>query len=344
MSLLGWFHTSLAVVALIAGAFNLLRPKGMPLHRWGGRVFALSMVGLCASALAIYRFTGHFNTFHALAFASLATLAVGLFPVIFKRPRRYWLDMHYFAIGAAYAGLLAAFANELLARVPGLQSIVGHGPLTPALIAHIFQAGAVLGQFITLLGFALLLWRHDAVMAKLGRRPIAPAASHGCAGLSDILLLFGAIWLIGGAVAQFAPAAAPGVWQFLNTAGGIATLILAYRRRGAAGELRWLAAYYFLLVFGAMWLSLLGHFEPRDAMAFRATLTMFGLVALGIFLSGELVMTGLIATALMLAADRFGGDWFPLSVAVAGGGALLLAGWRVRPPRMRSMLAREVTP
>jgi uncharacterized membrane protein len=345
MGFIGWVHTIFAVTALIAGAFNLLRPKGTPSHRWGGRVFAVAMVGLCGSALAIYRFTGHFNTFHALAFASLSTLAVGLFPVIFKRPRRYWLDMHYFAIGAAYAGLLAAFANELLARVPGLQSIVGHGPLTPALIAHIFQAGAVLAQFITLLGFALLLWRHDAVMAKLGRRPPAPAASHGCAGLSDILLLFGAISLIGGTVAQFAPAAAPGVWQFLGTAGGIATLILAYRRRGAPGELRWLAAYYFLLVFGVVWLAMFGHFEPRDAMAFRATVPMFGLIALGIFLSGELAVAGLIASAAILAAYQFAGDWFALALAVSGDGALLFAGGRLRTrDRAPPLLAREATP
>jgi uncharacterized membrane protein len=262
MSLVGWVHTILAVVALVAGAFNLLRPKGTPSHRWGGRVFAVSMVGLCGTALAIYRFTGRFNTFHALAFASLLTLAVGLFPVIFKRPRRYWLDMHYFAIGAAYAGLLAAFANELLARVPGLQSIVGHGPLIPALIAHIFQAGAVLGQFITLLAFALLLWRHDAVMAKLGRRQVMPATSHGYAGLSDILLLFGAISLIGGVVAQFAPVASVGVWQFLAT---------------------------------------------------------------------------------ILAAYQFAGDWFALALAASGGGALLFAGWRLRPPPETPLLAREAT-
>ena len=189
MSLLGWFHTILAVTALISGAVNLLRRKGTPAHRWGGRVFALSMVGLNGTALAIYRFTGHFNTFHALAFASLATLAVGIYPVVFKRPRRYWLEMHYFAIGAAYAGLLAAFANELLARVPVLQEIFSHGPLTAERIARIFQVGGVLAQLISILGVALLLWRYDAVMAKLGRRPAASTPGNGCAGLSDIFLL-----------------------------------------------------------------------------------------------------------------------------------------------------------
>lgn len=333
MSFLGWIHTGLASLALIAGAVNLLRAKGTPSHRWGGRVFAVAMVGLCASALAIYRFTGHFNMFHALAFASLATLAVGVFPVIFKRPRRHWLDVHYFAIGSAYAGLLAALANELLARVPIFtHALFPVGPLTPALLGRVFQVSGVLGQFIAVLGFALLLWRHDATMAKLGRRPAAPTTSNGCAGLSDIMILFGAISLIGGAVAQFAPAAAPGVSQFLGTAGGIATLVLAYRRRGAPGELRWLAAYYFLLVFGIVWLSMLGHFEPRDAMAFRATVPMFGLVALGVFLSGDLVVAGLIAAGAMVAARQFADDWFPLALAVSGGGALLFAGWRLRPP------------
>jgi uncharacterized membrane protein len=347
MGLVGWIHTVLAVIALVAGAFNLLRAKGTPSHRWGGRVFAVTLVGLNISALTIYHFTGHFNTFHALTFASLSTLAVGLFPVIFKRPRRYWLDMHYFAIGTAYAGLVAAFANELLARVPLLQAIVGHGPLTPALIGRIFQVGGVLGQFITIIGIALLLWRYDAVMAKLGRRAIASVTGDGRAGLSDILLLFGAMALIGGCASQFARAAtAPGVWQFLGTAGGIATLILAYRRRRAPGELRWLAAYYFLILFSIVWIDMLGHFGPRDVIAFRATVPMFGLVALGIFLSGDLVIVGLIATAAMLAAYQFAGDWFALAVAASGGGALLFAGWRLRPiaPPQAASLARQATP
>jgi hypothetical protein len=307
-------------------------------------VFALSMVGLCASALASYRFTGHFNTFHALAFASLATLAAGIYPVIFKRPRRYWLEMHYFAIGAAYAGLLAAFANELLARVPLLQEIVGHGPLTPERTARIFQVGGVLAQLISILGVALLLWRYDAVMAKLGRRPAASATAHGCAGLSDILFLYGAIWLIGGVVSQFAPAAGPGVGQFFGTVGGIATLILAYRRRGVPGELRWLTAYYFLILFSIVWSSLFVHLAPTDAAAFRASVQLFGLVALGVFLSGEPVVAGLVATVVALAAYRFAGAWLPLSLAIGTGGALWFAGWRLRPPPEASLVAREAMP
>ncbi len=343
MGFLGWIHTVLASVALIAGAFNLLRAKGTPSHRWGGRVFVAAMIGLNVSALAIYHFTGHFNTFHVLALVSLATLAVGVFPVMFKRPRRYWLDVHYFAIGSAYAGLVAALANEILARVPAVgAAIVGAGPLTTALFARIFQVSGVLGQFVAVFAVALLLWRHDAAMAKLGRRPITRASRDGYAGLSDILLLFGALTIVGDAVVQFAPVAAPGAVQFLGTAGSIATLVLAYRRRGAPGELRWLAVYYFLILFGILWSSVFAHMAPRDAMAFRASVQLFGVVAIGIFLSGELVVAGLIGTAVLLAAYQFAGAWFAFWLAIGVGGTLLLAGWRLRSPRESSAMGQEV--
>jgi len=340
MSFIGWIHTILASIALISGAANLSMPKGTARHRWVGRVFGVSMVGLNVTALAIYHFTGHFGLFHGLAIASLATLAVGLYPVLFRRPRRYWLDMHYFAIGSAYAGLLAAFANEIVARVPFLTEAIFGGA---ASFARIFAVSAVLGQFIALLGMALLLWRYDGTTARLGRRalPAAPNA-HGCAGLGDVLLLYAGIALVGNLVTQSAPGAAAGVWQFLGTAGGIATLILAYRRRGAPGELRWLAAWYFLQVFAVLWLAMLGPVEPRAAAAFRASLPFFGLVALGLFLSAELVITGLIGSFLLLAAYQFAGEWFPMSVAMVAGGVLGFAGWRLRPARATALPVAQV--
>src|SRR6202012_1882061 len=131
----------------------------------------LAMLGLNVLALMIYRLTGHFGLFHALALLSLATLAVSVVPVLLRRPRRYWLELHYFAIGLTYAGLVAGFGNELLARVPFLHQIVFTGPLNAAALARIFQVGNVLSTAITVLAIALLAWRYRAVMAQLGRGP-----------------------------------------------------------------------------------------------------------------------------------------------------------------------------
>jgi uncharacterized membrane protein len=120
-SSLGAIHFTTAIVALAFGAIVLGAPKGTPLHRTIGAGFVAAMVILNVSSLAIYRLTGHFEPFHALALFSLATLARGVVPAL--RRRRGWLMAHYWSMAWSYLALLAAACSEIVVRVflrPGI--------------------------------------------------------------------------------------------------------------------------------------------------------------------------------------------------------------------------------
>lgn len=154
MSSLGWTHLVFALVALLAGAAVLLTRKGTRWHRTLGHVYATSMLGLNATALFIYHLTGRFNVFHALALVSLLSLALGLGPVLLRRPRTTWLERHARFISGSYVGLVAAAAAEVAARVP----IPGwrFGP-----------AVALAALAVTLVGVTLIRRRLPTTLARL---------------------------------------------------------------------------------------------------------------------------------------------------------------------------------
>jgi hypothetical protein len=86
------------------------------------------------SALAIYRLSGTFNVFHALALYSLFNITMALRPTL-TRPRPYqWLSIHYQWIAWSYAGLCAAAVTEFLLRVIGLSGWVSAALGTPPVI------------------------------------------------------------------------------------------------------------------------------------------------------------------------------------------------------------------
>jgi uncharacterized membrane protein len=114
-SSLGAVHFTAAIAALAFGAIVLGAAKGTPLHRTIGAGFVAAMVILNISSLAIYRLTGHFEPFHALALFSLATLARGVAPVLRRRPG--WLMAHYWSMAWSYLALLAAACSEIVVRL-----------------------------------------------------------------------------------------------------------------------------------------------------------------------------------------------------------------------------------
>lgn len=116
MNTLGWIHTSCAVVALLAGAAVLLRPKGTATHRRIGWLYVGSMLGLNATALLIYRLFGGFGPFHVAALLSLATVVGGMLPALRRRPG--WVTRHYWWMTYSYVGLLASAASEVVTRLP----------------------------------------------------------------------------------------------------------------------------------------------------------------------------------------------------------------------------------
>ncbi len=161
MSSLGWTHLVFALVALAAGAAVLLTDKGTRLHRTLGHVYATSMISLNITALFIYRLTGRFNVFHALALVSLLGLALGLGAVLLRRPRGDWLARHAHFLSGSYVGLVAAAAAEAAARapVPGWR----FGP-----------AVALATLVVTLVGFYLMRRRLPLSLARFQRPSRAP--------------------------------------------------------------------------------------------------------------------------------------------------------------------------
>jgi len=101
----GAMHFAAAFAALALGALVLAMPKGTLLHRTMGTGYIAAMIILNIAALAIYRLTGHFEPFHALALLSLATIARGVAPAVRRRPG--WLVLWLGPISPCWPRLAA---------------------------------------------------------------------------------------------------------------------------------------------------------------------------------------------------------------------------------------------
>jgi uncharacterized membrane protein len=117
-------HIAFSIGSLVLGAFILLNTKGTQLHRWAGRAYCASMLGLNIAALGIYNLTGHFNFFHFTAILSLVMVFTGWVQVLLRRRLRNWLYRHYIYMSWSYVALVAAAVNEGFVRLNPLKSLV----------------------------------------------------------------------------------------------------------------------------------------------------------------------------------------------------------------------------
>lgn len=115
---LGWFHLTTALLAMVAGAFVLTTKKGTKQHKRVGYGYVLSMLLVCGSAMGIYRLTGAFGIFHVTALVGFLTLAGGMIPMFMKNIERQYKAVHIWFMYYSVLGLYAAFASELLVRIP----------------------------------------------------------------------------------------------------------------------------------------------------------------------------------------------------------------------------------
>lgn len=164
MSGLGWTHLVFALLALTSGAWVLRMPKGTRWHRTVGHLYATSMLGLNATALAIYRMTGTFGVFHALALVSLGTLGMAMWTVLARRPRGSWIESHAIWMGWSYNGLAAAAVSETATRflMPWIAPRVGD---------------AAVGIFWTIVGVATFAVIFVGARLIKTRTPAAVAAA-----------------------------------------------------------------------------------------------------------------------------------------------------------------------
>lgn len=76
ISLFGWLHTSIAIVALISGLYSLVRFKVIALTQSSGKIYLFCTLIAAVTALGIYRHNG-FGVAHGLAVLTLLALLVG---------------------------------------------------------------------------------------------------------------------------------------------------------------------------------------------------------------------------------------------------------------------------
>ena len=94
---LGWFHTIMAIIALVSGAITLAKFKEITLQTLSGRIYLAATLVTAATALAIYQH-GVFGPGHALAVLTLLALAVGTIAAttkLFGKLSRYLRALAY---------------------------------------------------------------------------------------------------------------------------------------------------------------------------------------------------------------------------------------------------------
>jgi uncharacterized membrane protein len=109
-------HIVAALSALLAGVAVLLLPKGTRTHRAIGSACVLALVVLNVAALSLHR-ENAFGVVHALAVASLVTIAVGLSPLLLGKRSSRVIATHAFCMTWSYAGLAAAGCGQLAVAV-----------------------------------------------------------------------------------------------------------------------------------------------------------------------------------------------------------------------------------
>lgn len=114
----GLIHFIAAIVALVTGTAVLIIKKGTKNHKTTGYVYTGSMLVVNITAFMIYRLFGGFGIFHIAAFVSLLTVAAGMVPALFRKPKGSWLTLHVSFMYWSVMGLYAAFVSEILTRIP----------------------------------------------------------------------------------------------------------------------------------------------------------------------------------------------------------------------------------
>jgi hypothetical protein len=152
-------------------------------------------------------------------------------------------------------------------------------------------------------------------------------------GSSSILIVWGVVWAVGYLVTYLSPPNANLAWYVLDGFGVLSAVAIGYTRSRARRrdwDWRLSAAFVLLMGFGIFWASLLGNAQWREISVFWSTLFMFGYILAGLWLGRFFIVCGVAVTLLTLAGYFWSGPWFPLWMAVVGGGSLMLGGLWLR--------------
>ena len=152
---LGWVHLVASLAALAVGMLVVLRPKGTPVHKRRGRVYALTLLVTSLTALGIYR-RGIFFFPHWLAIATLIVDA-GVLAAHFKMPRKAWLHLHLTCLLTSLYILVGGGVNEMFLRVDALRRLA---PTLNSPVVGLTHLGVII-VFLALAGYfnAMVLGR-----------------------------------------------------------------------------------------------------------------------------------------------------------------------------------------
>ena len=148
ISVLGWLHTLVCLVALPTGFAVLAMTKGTARHKRIGHWYLISMALGSATALGLTAPIpgfARFNVFHWLSLATLVLLGLA-YMAARRQAKAPWAYLHPLGMALSYYMLIGALINELFVRAPFLQRFKG----TPALgITH----GTAMMVFIAVLAY-----------------------------------------------------------------------------------------------------------------------------------------------------------------------------------------------
>lgn len=139
---IGLIHFIVSMLSVVFGTAILLMEKGTKRHKQIGYAYVLSMLGVIITSFMMYRLFGKFGIFHVAALVSAITLSLGMIPAILRKPAKTWFSLHFGFMYWSVIGLYAAFAAEMMVRIPQQPffRMVGFASFGVALLGAIFMA------------------------------------------------------------------------------------------------------------------------------------------------------------------------------------------------------------
>ena len=155
MTLLGWFHTAIGIIALISGGYTLAKHKEISLQQRSGQIYLIATVITAGTALGIFQHGG-FGTAHGLAVLTLIALAIGTLAAttnIFGKLSRYLQ-------AASYSGTL--LFHSIPAVTDALMRLPVGDPVLTSIEDPILKMSylALLALYLVGVGFQLR-WVHQ---------------------------------------------------------------------------------------------------------------------------------------------------------------------------------------
>ena len=118
MTLLGWFHTILGILAVLSGFYTLYKYKIITTEESSGKLYVLVTLLVAGSALGIYN-QGGFGIAHVLAVLTLMALAGGYIMEKFK----------WFGSFSKYFQALGYTSTLLFHMIPAITDFLRRLPL-----------------------------------------------------------------------------------------------------------------------------------------------------------------------------------------------------------------------